>query len=136
MIKHWSIYRMEDGLFTGTTFASTIEGHHLLNVPEGHGAIEGHHDHLSKRVEGADENRRIVDWQPPSPSPDHEWDNGTSRWKLSAAAAEKQRKRLAAQARIRELEAAQHRRVRELLAQNDERLRAMDQEIEALRADL
>jgi hypothetical protein len=146
MIRQWSIYREADGILTGDQFSSSIDGHHMLNIPAGCAAIEGKHDHLSRRIEitpnvwgdGVDglSERRVVDWQPPAPSTDHEWSEKTRRWEPSAAAAEKDRKRLVARARIRDLEVAQARRVRELLAQDDERLKAIDQEISALRIDL
>ncbi|HZR02408.1 MAG TPA: hypothetical protein VFA81_04445 [Burkholderiales bacterium] len=134
MIRTWSLYRLDNGQFAGRAFSATDASAIDRNIPEGHGAIEGEHDHLSRRVDT--DTKQVVDWQPPQPTGDHEWNDKTRRWQLSAAAAEKQRKRLVALARIQELEAAQARRVRELLADSDPRLKAIDQEIAALRADL
>jgi hypothetical protein len=105
-----------------------------LNAPADHEPIEGDYDAESQRV--VVESRTIVDWQPPAPGPDHEWNAAARRWLLSAPAAERERRRITARARVQELELAQARRIRELLADSDPRLKAIDQEIAALRADL
>lgn len=78
----------------------------------------------------------IVDYQPPQPSPDHEWHAESKRWRLTAEANHRNKVRAAAIARIAELEIKQARRVRELLSQNDQQLKAIDDEIKGLRGNL
>jgi hypothetical protein len=53
---------------------------------------------------------QLVDYQPPQPSPRHEWNPTTKRWQRHTAL-----KRSDALARIAELEKGQHRTVRETL---------------------
>ncbi len=67
------------------------------NAPPDHSEIAGEYDHLCQRVDVTTES--IVDYQPPAPSPDHEWNEVSKRWRLSGAAETKQ-------SRIRELEAS------------------------------
>lgn len=46
----------------------------------------------------------VVDYQPPQPSPEHEWNAEARRWVLSATAGQRQEARVAALARIEHLE--------------------------------
>jgi hypothetical protein len=82
----------------------------------------------------------VVDYQPPAPSADHEWNDATKRWQLSTAAAAAQQDRLAAGARIAELQASQHDLVRKMVLAPDEatrtQLAALDAEIDGVRAEL
>lgn len=81
----------------------------------------------------------VIDWQPPQPDADHEWNADSRRWEKTAAAAERDRKRLVALARIDTIERQQLRTMREHALGYDgaaARLKAMDEEILALRADL
>lgn len=152
-MKSASFYDKETGLFNGTLFVGSDDAAIALNIPEGHAAIEGHHDHMCKRVNVEAHSRHLalraafeveritsvfqdsplevrqkrqaeidsaaaavlIDYQPPAPSTDHEWDSTSKRWNLSAAAQAKAQGRQAAQARIAELTASQHQHVRELL---------------------
>jgi hypothetical protein len=130
-----------------------------INIPPDHIVIEGHHDHLSKRVDvsvppeiinnagkvgySMDEATRIVhkiiDYQPPAPSTDHEWDAQTKRWQISAAAQAKAAARSAALARIAALEASQHRHIRGLALGKPgakEALQAIDEEIISLESQI
>lgn len=117
-MRHFSVYRLSDGLFTGqqiglpTVATEREQSHALGTLPEGCAVMEGRFDHLAQRVDLT--TCAVVDYQPPQPSPDHEWDEATKRWQLSAAAVERQQRRSEAVARIRELEAAQARPLREL----------------------
>jgi hypothetical protein len=133
-MKTYSFYHKDTGAFNGVKFSSTDPNDVELNVPADHIAIEGHHDHLSKRVE----NGEVVDFQPPQPSPDHEWNGETKRWQLTTAVARSHIDRLTALGQIEILEATQHRIVREsllavILGQESkshyQRLLAMDDEI-------
>lgn len=106
--------------------------------PDGHVAIEGDFDHLSKRFDLA--TRAVVDYQPPRPDNDHEWDTITDparpRWRKRRDIVEREQRRITNLAKIAELESKQHRRVRELLEANDPRLQEISAEIEQLRAEL
>ena len=147
-MKAVSFYHRESGLLNGTHLLSSDESAVKLNTPIDHVAIEGHHDPLRRRVNV--ETGELIDYQPPPPSADHVWDDGTKTWQLSAAAAAKIERRRTASGRIAFLESSQHRVVRELnlhlagvvpLAKDDlaaaqARLKSIHDEISALRADL
>ncbi|HEY4370280.1 MAG TPA: hypothetical protein VGN07_23815 [Steroidobacteraceae bacterium] len=77
-----------------------------------------------------------VDYQPPRPDVDHEWNADRRRWQKKADIADRDQRRAEAQTRIDALELKQARRVRELLAASDPRLQAIDDEIVSLRRDL
>jgi hypothetical protein len=77
--------------------------------------------------------RHIVDYQPPAPSHEHEWDATTKRWHLSAAARQKNANRVMAN----HLRSKQHDWVRILIldpgnAEARARLEALHQQITAL----
>jgi rare lipoprotein A (peptidoglycan hydrolase) len=83
-------------------------------------------------------NGGVIDYQPPQPSPDHEWNADARRWDLSAAAAERIGRRAQAASRIEALERAQARPIRELAidpsnAEARKRLEAIEGEIASLR---
>jgi hypothetical protein len=81
----------------------------------------------------------LVDYQPPAPSADHEWDGETKRWRLSAATTAKAQARAAALVAIAALETQGIRPMRELtlgLPGAQERLASIDSQIAALRASL
>jgi hypothetical protein len=80
-MKAWSFADPQTGMFSGQAFMGT-EARLQGNVPPGLIAVEGLHDHLSKRLDvntGA-----VVDWQPPRPADSematHDWDATTQRW--------------------------------------------------------
>lgn len=131
-----SIYSEETGLFTGVIVAVHDE---LLdaNTPIGCKTLIGRYDHLSQRVDVA--SGTVVDYQPPQPSTDHEWNADTKRWQLTAAAQSKIDGHTAALAQIAALEAKGARCVRELAlgqAGAADRVAAIDAEIAALRPAL
>jgi hypothetical protein len=108
-----------------------------LSAPADHVPIEGVFDYQSQRVDLA--TGAVVDYQPPQPSPDHEWNASTKRWQPSAAAQARVDGRRAALARIAALEAGQPRTVREAALGHAgalDRLAAVDAVISALRAAL
>lgn len=141
-----SFYHKDTGVICDYHLHTSDETTIALNTPTDHRAIDGHYDHLSQRIDvsvapatvpvlnqhGIAQGTRLVykilDYQPPQPSPDHEWDGTTKRWRLSAAAVERNQQRAAAAARIVQLEASQHAVVRELLLGNKD-ARAQLQEI-------
>ena len=102
------------GLFTGVSMHTNLTAPKAVkafiaeNTPPGHGAYVGYVDALSQRMDVA--TGQLVDYQPPQPSPRHEWNPVTRRWQKQMAL-----KRSAALARIAELEKGQHRTVRETL---------------------
>lgn len=135
-MKEYSFYHLETGLLAPHVIGCPDEALEL-NTPEGHAAIEGHHDHMSKRVDIA--SGQVVDYQPSAPSADHEWNAETKRWQLSAAATDLANRRIAAISRIAQLENSQHRALREFalgMAGAADRLKEIDQTISALRKDL
>ncbi len=110
-MKVHSFYDPLTGLFVGRTFAGP-EGTLERNIPPGHAAIEGIHDHLSKKVDL--KTGDVVDHQPPQPTPDHEWHSQSKRWRLSPDADARQLRRASAKGQIDMLERKALRMLREL----------------------
>lgn len=120
-----SFFHRETGLLNGIQLTASDDEAVLLNTPVDHLPVNGHHDHLSKRVdvrnpsfiESEDGERvpvfSVIDYKPPRPSSDHEWNDATKRWQLSAAAAAKIDRSDFVKARILQLVECQHRHVRE-----------------------
>jgi hypothetical protein len=132
-----SFYHKETGLLADSRILASDDATVVLNTPANHGVIEGHHDHLSTRVDVA--TGEILDYQPPSPSTDHEWNAESKRWQLSAAATDRAQRRTAAAARIAALEVSQHRLVREVLlgrVSGLAKLQLLDDEISSLRSQV
>lgn len=132
----WSFCDASTGLFSSIRYSGpSVEE----NTPAGMIAIEGDFDPLSQRVELT--TLQVVDWQPPKPDDDHEWQPSIRRWVLTRGASERAARRAVALARIAALETAQARPVRELQidplnTRARERLLEIEAEIAALRADL
>lgn len=128
----------QDGLWTGRTL-DVPESEVEANTPSGYSAIASvDAPHAKRLVDGV-----LVDYQPPQPSADHEWDDTEKQWHLSAAAAARAAAKTAAQQRINELERQQARAVREQLlnrggtpAELRKRLEDIDDEITTLRSVL
>lgn len=81
----------------------------------------------------------IVDYQPPQPSTDHEWNKDVRRWQLTKAASIRQNEQASARAMIAKCETAALRPQRELALGIDgakDRLQAIDNEIAQWRAKL
>jgi hypothetical protein len=108
----WSFADIETGMFDGRSFSGS-EIALQLNMPDGVIAVPGEADHLSQRFDL--ETGAVVNYQPPRPSQEYEWDVETLRWRLSAEAARQKQILQSAQARALELENSQSRAVRELL---------------------
>ena len=136
-MKTVSFHHKETGIFSSAVLTSTDDSAIAINTPRDHVAIEGAYDPLSKRVDVA--TGEVVDYQPPLPSADHEWNATTKRWQLTAAVTAKREARRSALASIAALEASGVRAVRELaLGQAGalDRLKALDIEIAALRLQI
>jgi hypothetical protein len=119
------------------TDAVTAAKFAALNAPRGHVAIEGQYDHLSQRVDIA--TSTVIDYQPPAPSADHEWNTATKRWVVKAAVTARAQAKAAALAQIAVLEAKGIRAGREAqlgMEGAQERLKALDYEIAGLRAQI
>ncbi|HZR03385.1 MAG TPA: hypothetical protein VFA81_09465 [Burkholderiales bacterium] len=83
----------------------------------------------------------VIDWVPPQPDLDHEWNSQTRRWQKRADVAAREARSAQARAQIAALELQQARPMRELLVnpQNAEaraRLQALDAQIADARGDL
>lgn len=122
-MKTHSFYDPATGIFTGRQFSTSLadpDAHAaalIANTPADHAHIEGAYDCLSQRVVDG----QVVEYQPPPPSADHEWNAATKRWQLTAAAQKRHGDALQARA----LEGQQHSLVRRLaLNPNDADARA------------
>jgi hypothetical protein len=103
----WSVFNKATGELIGQTFSTDQHDPPApIDIPDGHGVIEGLHNHLCKRVDV--QTKQVIDYQPPQPSTDHEWNPETKRWVLKPEVIVNAEKRAAAAARIAELEASQH----------------------------
>ncbi len=133
----YSFYDESTGLFTGVKFSTTngSADHLQKQVPAGQQALSGDHDHLAQKVVAG----AVVDYQPPQPSADHEWNADVKRWRLTAAAQALVTAKASAVARIAALIDSQHHVVRAHIlgdATAAASLKAIDAEIAALRKDL
>lgn len=110
MKKQWSFYHRISGQLADFRYSgSSLE----RNTPPDHVAIEGALDHLSQRVDVT--TGSVVDYQPPQPSPDHEWNATAKRWRKKAEAVRRQSLRDNARATIDAIESKQGRAMREAL---------------------
>jgi hypothetical protein len=136
-MKTYSFHHKETGLFLARIFSCDDDSQLKNNTPADHVAIEGRHDSRNRRVNTA--TGEVMDYQPPQPSVDHEWNAETRIWQLNVMAQEKRNASAAARIRIAQLEASQHRAVREAALNLEgaiERLKAIDAEIAELRKQL
>jgi hypothetical protein len=108
-MRQFHFYDEMTGLLHGNSIAVNVpDGHDAIaqrHCPPGHQLIEGNWHPLTHRVDIV--TGQVIDYQPPQPSADHEWNAETKRWQLSAAAQAKIAARSAAAARIAALEASQ-----------------------------
>jgi hypothetical protein len=136
MIKTYSLYEAATGLFTGKRLHCDDEGLLSARLPAGTLAMEGAFDHRGQRVDLA--SGAVVDYRPPAPSGDHEWNSTDKRWQVRPARGAEGRTAVI-YARIQTLEATQGRAVREATlgdATAMQRLKDIDAEINALRKEL
>lgn len=139
-MKHVTFYHKDTGMLNPLSVMVTDDDAVRLNTPADHIPIDhpvgGQLDHRSQRVDIASGN--VVEYQPPRPSDDHEWNANTRRWELSEDAASREAARSSALKQIRSLEASQDRAVREALIGRGglDRLRDIDSQISELRKQL
>jgi hypothetical protein len=136
-LRQYHFYHEATGLLSAYSLALNVpDGHDELvsrNCPSGHKAIEGHLHPSRHRVDVG--TGKVVDYQPPAPSVDHEWDEVTQRWQLNAAALAKVQVAAAAHFRIRELRDSQHDIIRAAVLGDRsalDQLRSIDTEISEL----
>jgi hypothetical protein len=135
-MKQASFYDAATGRFDGQQVLASSDAIKAM-VPDGFIAIDGHYDPLTQRVDIA--TGEVVDYQPPAPSADYEWNKDAKRWQLTPAIAAKQAARTSALTLIGQLEAKGIRAMRELALSvpgAQDRLRSIDDQIAALRGDL
>lgn len=137
MRTHFSFYDKTTGEIKPLSFRAPNDAHVQANTPPNCEVIEGRFDHLSQRVDL--DSGEVVDYIPPQPSDDHEWNNETKRWVLSAKAQLAVSKDRQARAEIERLEQQSMRSIREQ-ALGDEsakaRIEAIDAQIVELRKDV
>lgn len=105
-----------------------------INCPTGHQVHSGSVDHLCQRKDIT--TGEVVDYQPPSPSPEYEWNIETKRWQFSASAKDTAELHSSALIRISRLEQSQGRVIREHLLGDPTakaKLQAIEDEIVSLR---
>jgi hypothetical protein len=138
-MKSLRFYDQATGLFAARTMLASDDVDVVANTPPGLIAIEGEFDHLSQRVDV--ETGKVVDYQPPQPSPDHEWNADAKRWQLTAPAQAAIEAAMQAKATIAVEEAGSIRALRELILDPTNtaaraKLQAADTAIAAVRVDL
>lgn len=129
----WSFYDPNTGAFVDGSIGCS-QRNIALNTPPGLVAIEGRFDHLSQRID----NGKVVDYQPPQPSPDHEWRervvNGRPRWVKKADVLAREAKDRVAREALRELDARSLRLLRE--RSTDPQIAAIEAEAAEIRKDV
>jgi hypothetical protein len=132
--RRWAYFDLTTGLQVGHFIEGTEEDA-IANAPPNSRAIpDVPHPHAKRLVDGV-----LVDYQPPAPSPDHEWNDAEKEWRLSAAAKRTMQERNAALSQINVLEQSQARALRELALGDEtarDRLTVIDEQIAALRPKL
>lgn len=137
---NWHFYHKETGILhpkaihTSSAEEGTALNFAQRNAPEDHFPIEGLFDRLCQKVNVA--TGSIEPYVPDAPNSDHEWDEASKRWQLSAPVEWRQSARAAAIAKINSLESQQPRILRELVLGHEgakERLEALDKQISELR---
>jgi hypothetical protein len=136
-MRSFSFYHKDTGMLNGSVFSTDDDSMLSANIPADHKVIEGALDRLSQSVDIA--TGQVIDYQPPQPSADFEWNATTKRWQLSAAVAAKRQASTAALAAIESLESKGIRAMRELtlgMPGAQDRVAAIDAQISALRQQI
>lgn len=138
-MKTWCFFNPATGLFIDRIYCSSNLQSLEANTPEGLYAVEGRYDYLSQRVDV--ESGEVIDYQPPQPSDDHEWNVNTKRWQLKQEVEARNRQRASALMQLQQLDAKETRAISDLLTHpNDEtaqtRLAAVRAQKDELRKQL
>jgi hypothetical protein len=142
-MKHY-LYDRATGHFTGATVSATDPADVAANVPPDCDAVAGDVDPLSQRFDVVE--KRVVDWQPPAPDSDHEWNAQARRWRKRPEVVAAEQADQDARALIAAQEVAQGRAIREVVLKlaatlpaddpDRTRLEQIDQEIAAARPQI
>lgn len=118
-MRAWYFYDLKTGLFTGRRFKTKKRREYALrdlemSTPKGYGAIEG--DNIDWRSQKVDINTgQIVDYVPPRPDTDHQWDAKTRRWQKPQDWIERSSRRMQTLDQMKRLEANELRPIREIV---------------------
>jgi hypothetical protein len=139
-MKHYHFFHAETGLFHQRRFSTDDAAAIKNNTPIGYVAIEGVFDPLSQRMQITTDGFVLTEYQPPQPSPDHQWNADAKRWLVKPDIAARKARRMSVLAQIYALEhGPQPRAIREMLLDKPgalDRLRALDEQISTLRAQI
>lgn len=136
-MRTWSFYDQATGQISTRRYRASNDKALESNTPAGCVAIEGQFDNLSQMVDV--KTGEVVDYQPPSPGDDFEWNAERRRHVKKPAVLAAERRDKLARSRIAELESGQARAIREHAlgdASAAAKLQAIDDEIKTLRTDL
>jgi hypothetical protein len=150
-VRRVSYYHKDTGIIDHVVYVFSDDSALALNRPSAdhfpldHPEDGSVYDHLSQRVDVT--TKQVVDYQPPQPSQDHEWNATAKRWTLNQTAQAKLDARAQARAQIDTLIQTQHDIVRKAVLEQDlvrkglladspalEQLRSIHDAIIALRA--
>ena len=124
----WFLYRLSDGVFTGRSLTGD-QKFLELNTPEGCAARSDVSDWRSQRVNR--ETDELVDYQPPQPDEDHEWDKEAKRWRRKNAVAQWENRQRQARADLAAIDAKKIRALTEYVI--DPEIRGTDGKLPAER---
>lgn len=110
-MKNYSFYDATGAL--ARHIWSGLETQLAGNTPDGFTPIEGHFDYLSQRIDLT--TGEVVDYQPPQPSDDHEWNAETKRWLHKPEVIERNQRIANARAQLQALDASETRAVSDVL---------------------
>jgi hypothetical protein len=133
-VKATSFYHKDTGLLHPMVLTLSTGKDVSRNTPIDYIAIEGHHDANCKRVDL--QTKTVIDYVPPQPSSDHQWNTNTNRWALGATVQTKGRARPTALRQIGVLETKGIRAMREAQLGKPgalDRIAALEAQIEDLR---
>ena len=109
--RTWAAYDRATGLFS-SRHVLCDEHSIAANTPAGFAVIEGRYDHLAQRIDVT--TGQVVDYVPPAPDADHEWNADAKRWQKRADVIAAENAEAQARREIAQLEASQLRPLREL----------------------
>lgn len=142
MNRNWAFYDASTGLFRPKRITCPDTFDISKNTPEGCIAIEGSYDHLSQRMDI--ERGEVVDYVPPAPNDDFEWNADIKRWLKRPEVLQWERASEVAQAQLAAIDAQKVRALTDhVLAPNErgadgklprERLAEFEAQMEPLRA--
>lgn len=120
-MRTFHFYDVVTGLFTGNSLSLSGSRLEVLrrNTPEGCKAYEGAVDYLSQRVDV--ETDALIDYQPPAPDSNYEWNPQVKRWLKRAEVVADEQRKADVMAEIESLEKLQLRSISELYSDPNSR---------------